>query len=87
MPSAWLLAKSLSIARFLPSPKAHMSHDTFNQLAAEWRDKRNAINATLEGMNRNNDACIASLDEALSLIAKASISTSPIWVENECLKR
>src|SRR5258708_6882322 len=53
--------------------KKQLSDETWDILWREWQDQRSAIKATLEAMDRNCEAHIATLDEALRLIAKAGI--------------
>jgi hypothetical protein len=50
-----------------------MSDETWEALWREWQDQRSTIKVTLEAMNRNFEVHIATLDDALQLIAKAGI--------------
>jgi hypothetical protein len=50
-----------------------LSDETWDILWREWQDQRSAIKATLEAMDRNCEVHIATLDDALRLIAKAGI--------------
>ncbi len=53
--------------------KKQMSDETWEALWREWQDQRNIIKASLESMDRNCEAHVATLDDALRLIAKAGI--------------
>jgi len=66
-----LAAEELRCAR--QHAKKQLSDETWDILWREWQDQRSAIKATLEAMDRNSEGHIATLDDALQLIAKAGI--------------
>jgi len=53
--------------------KQQISDETWETLWREWQDQRNIIRANLEAMDRSCKVQVATLDDALSLIAKAGI--------------
>src|SRR5262249_51743961 len=53
--------------------KGKMSEEVWDILWKGWQDQRRAIQATLQAIDETCEAHIASLDDALSLIAKAGI--------------
>src|SRR5258706_7750759 len=53
--------------------KQQISNETWETLWKEWQDQRNAIRANLEAMDRSCHVQVATLDDALRLIAKAGI--------------
>src|SRR5579859_7248714 len=53
--------------------KQQISDETWETLWREWQDQRNIIRTNLEAMDRSCNVQVATLDDALSLIAKAGI--------------
>jgi hypothetical protein len=53
--------------------KGKLSEEVWDTLWKGWRDQRSAIQSTLLAIDANCGAHIASLDDALNLIAKAGI--------------
>jgi DNA invertase Pin-like site-specific DNA recombinase len=53
--------------------KGKMSEEIWDTLWQGWQDQRNAIQTTLQAIDMTCEARIASLDHAISLIAKAGI--------------
>ncbi len=56
--------------------KQKISDETWDTLWKEWQDQRNIIRINLEAMDRSCQVQVATLDDALRLIAKAGILIS-----------
>src|SRR5258708_9858743 len=56
--------------------KQKISDETWDTLWKEWQDQRNIIRTNLEAMDRSRQVQVATLDDALRLIAKAGILIS-----------